>query len=394
MRILVVCQHYSPEPFSISDICEQLVKFGHSVTVVTGIPNYPMGKIYAGYRHGQRRDETISGVNVHRCFTIGRRSGVLFRLVNYYSYMLSSTHYVRRLSDDYDVVFVNQLSPVMMANAGIKYKQKHHIPLVLYCLDLWPESLCVGGICKNGLIYRYYHRVSKKIYSKADKILITSRSFADYFIGEFGIADTIFLPQYAENVFEPEACKKAPDTYCDIMFAGNVGAAQSCDTIISAAKLTREVPNIRWHIVGDGSELDRIKEAASGLDNVIFHGRKPLDEMPKYYAMADAMLVTMSKDLISSNTLPGKVQSYLAAGKPIICAADGETARIIQDAQCGFCGEAGNAEQLAANAVLLSKIEKYKMADNSRHYYEQYYNKKTFFHALLACLEQTKANGE
>ena len=125
MKILVVCQHYYPEQFRITDICEELVKRGHQVTVVTGLPNYPMGYIYEGYKDKSKRREIINGVDVHRTFTIGRRKGIIWRVLNYYSFMFSSVRYVSKLESDFDVVLVNQLSPVMMAEAGIKYKKKN-----------------------------------------------------------------------------------------------------------------------------------------------------------------------------------------------------------------------------------------------------------------------------
>ena len=125
MKILVVCQHYAPEPFTLPDICCELVAQGHEVDVITGVPNYPMGVIYADYRHGKNRDELLNGVKVHRTFTIARGTGAIRRLLNYYSFALSSSIYASKLKKSYDVVFVNQLSPVMMACAGIKYKKKH-----------------------------------------------------------------------------------------------------------------------------------------------------------------------------------------------------------------------------------------------------------------------------
>ena len=124
MKILVICQYYAPEPFRHPDICEELVARGHEVTVITGLPNYPMGEIYEEFRHGERRNEAINGVKIHRCFTIGRKGGVLKRFLNYYSYVFSSCQYVSQLHDNFDVVLVNQLSPVMMAYAGIKYKKE------------------------------------------------------------------------------------------------------------------------------------------------------------------------------------------------------------------------------------------------------------------------------
>ena len=262
MKILVICQYYYPEPFRITDICEDLVKQGNEVFVVTGQPNYPMGKIYDGYKGNNRRDEIISGVKIHRCFTVARGKGLIKRFLNYYSFAFSSSHYVSRIKDDFDVVLVNQLSPVMMAKAGVKYKKKHSKKLFLYCLDLWPESLAAGGIKRSSKIYSYYHRVSEKLYKSADKIAVTSKSFADYFEKEFGISDTRYLPQYAEEIFSPDACRKTPDGYTDLMFAGNIGVMQDIETIIKAAQLTENIKSLRWHIVGDGSELERIKEMA------------------------------------------------------------------------------------------------------------------------------------
>jgi len=386
VKILVICQHYYPEQFRITDICEELIKCGNSVTVVTGIPNYPIGKIYDGYKYGKKRDEVINGVNVHRCFTIGRRSGVIYRFLNYYSYSFSSTKYVSGLSNDFDVVFVNQLSPVIMATAGVRYKKKYSKKLVLYCLDLWPESLVVGGIKRGSILYKLFHRISEKLYKQADKILISSKSFSTYFKKEFNLENTEYLPQYAESIFTPELCKKEPDDYIDLMFAGNIGTAQRVDTIIKAANLTKEIKNLRWHIVGDGSELDSVKKLTDEyrLNSVIFHGRQPVEKMSKFYSMADAMLVTMQKNNVLSMTLPGKVQTYMAAGKPIIGAINGEAAIVLKNAMCGLCGEAENAEDLANNVKEFIKniSEREHYSANSVSFYDKEFSKQNFFNSI------------
>lgn len=389
MRILVICQNYYPEQFRITDICEELVKRGNEVLVVTGLPNYPQGKIFYGYKHGKKRDEVVNGVKVHRCFTIGRRRGVLFRLLNYYSFAISSKRYVEKLKEKYDIVFVNQLSPVIMANAGIAYKKKTGTKLVLYCLDLWPESLVAGGIKHDSPIYKHYHKVSEKIYKNCDKILVTSKCFSKYFKEEFGINNTDYLPQYAEDIFSPKTCKKVPDKFIDLMFAGNIGTMQDVETIIEAARLTQDIFNLRYHIVGDGSGIDNIKNLASGLNNIYFYDRQPLEEMPKYYAIADAMFVTMKKDPIISYTLPGKVQSYMAAGKPIIGTIGGETKRVIAEADCGFCGDSEDAESLAANVRgFIASSNKMLMAENSRKYYLENFSKDRFFIELHNVINQ------
>lgn len=396
MKILVVCQYYYPEPVRITDICEELVKRGHEVTVLTGIPNYPMGIIHKDYRYGKRRDELVNGVRVIRCFTIGRRHGTFFRVLNYFSYPLSATAKLHKLDKDFDVVFVNQLSPVMMAWPAIRYKKKYKKKLVLYCLDLWPESLEAGGIKKGSLVYKLFHWISEKTYKQVDRLLVTSRTFNKYFEEEFGInsEEIVYLPQYAEDFFsniETDIDKeKTPDDDYNFVFAGNVGKAQSVETIIEAANLLKDKKNIKFHIVGDGIALEHCKEMATKyrLTSVIFHGRKPVEEMPKYYAMADAMLITMFDNEMISKTLPGKVQTYMAAGKPIIGAINGETRKVIEEAKCGICGEAENAEELKKN------IKRFTLCDNQTlysasacQYYKKYFAKDNFFKELQKVLK-------
>ena len=395
MKILVICQHYYPEPFRISDICEELVNRGHSVTVVTGVPNYPVGKIYPEYKNGKKRRENINGVEVVRTFTVGRGSGAVRRILNYYSYAISSTCFVRRIREKYDAVFVNQLSPVMMARAGLAYSKKHGTPLTLYCLDLWPESLTAGGIGKDSAVFRYFHGVSRGIYTKCDKILVSSRRFPEYFENEFGIPKEkiTHLPQYAEAMFTPESCKKESDGYTDLMFAGNVGVAQDVETIIRAAKLTEDVEKLRWHVVGDGADLERCKalSAELGLDGrVIFHGRHPADEMPRFYGMADAMLVTLCRNSLISNTLPGKVQTYMAAGKAMLGAADGETQDVIAEAKCGYCAPSGDAVALAENVRLFcAEKEREHYGESAYKYYLDHFTKDRVISALEKHLSVT-----
>ena len=384
MKILVVCQYYDPEPFRIGDICRALTARGHQVTVVTGQPNYPEGEIYPGYEKKNRRHETLDGVEVHRCFTLPRKTGVLHRFLNYYSFMFSSCRFVKKLPGDYDVVLVNQLSPVMMAKAGIRYARKHKKPTVMYCLDLWPESLIAGGIGRGSVIYRYFHRVSRRIYTKMDKILVTSREFTGYLKEQFGIGEEkiYYLPQYAEDLFGalPEV-EKADGLH--LTFAGNIGEVQSVETILRAAKKLQD-ENITFHIVGGGSDLERLQKLAEDwkLQNVIFYGRKPVEEMPAFYAKADALLVTLKADPVLSLTLPGKVQSCMAAGKPIIGAVDGESARVIAEAQCGYCGAAEDADQLAENIVRFMGADKARMGQNARRYYEAQFDKQGFIDTL------------
>jgi len=393
MKILVVCQYYYPEPFRLPDICSAMVQQGHDVTVVTGTPNYPEGEIYPGYEKGARSDEVIHGVKVHRCPLIPRKKGAAYRFLNYYSFVLSAGRYLHKLREDFDVVLVNQLSPVMMAQPALSWAKQHGKKCVLYCLDLWPESLLAGGIRKDSGIYKLFWHISRWIYRKADVLLVSSFGFRDYFREGMGInPDKIgYLPQYAEEMFDdiPAGQQKREGTH--FLFAGNVGQTQSVETIVSAAKLLKDEKNIHIHIVGGGISLEKCREMAEGLENITFYGRRELEEMPAFYAAADAMLVTLVDDPVLSTTLPGKVQSYMAAGKAVIGSIGGETARVVREADCGACVPPEDPEALAdlLRQAALDPDKLKRQGENARHYYQSHFRRERFLQKLLEVLEHS-----
>ena len=322
MKILATCQYGFPEPYPFLDPMEELVKRGHTVHAITGMPNYPMGKIYPGYSVFKEKEEVHEGIQITHVPLIPRKKNIVFRFLNYHSYPIFAKRRVMQLSGDYDVVFANQTSPVMMVEPAIAYAKKWNKKVVMYCMDLWPASLEVGGVSKNSFIYRYYHKISQRIYTNVDLILVTSKLFKDYFMDEFHIDENkiIYLPQYSvleQSRMEAEQNKKTTD----FVFAGNVGTAQNLQILVNAAEIVEKEKirdngrEIYFHIVGDGQELENLKKIVKErkLKNVVFYGRRPLEEMPRFYAMADAMLVTLTPNKLVSLTLPAKVQSYMAA---------------------------------------------------------------------------------
>lgn len=384
MKILVISQHYYPENFRITDICETLVEMGHQVDVICGLPNYPEGKVLSDYKHRKNREQVINGVNIHRCFEIGRGKSKVKLFLNYYSVCLSMLSKAKKLKEKFDVVFINQLSPVMQAWAGIAYAKKHKVPCIMYCYDLWPDSLAAGGIGKNNPIFKYYFKVSNKCYKQVDKLLVTSKSFIDYFVNyhHIDVNKIHYLPQYCEDIFSNiEVQYEKKDNEFNYVFAGNVGKMQSVETIIKAANEIKDDKSIKIHIVGDGSNLENCKKLASEykLDNVIFYGRRPLEEMPKFYSMADAMIVTLAKNDVISKTLPGKVQSYMAAGKPIIAAIDGECQTIIKEAGCGFVCAGEDFISLSRIFISFKKVNIDSLRIKSLNYFNINYKKTIFF---------------
>lgn len=398
MKILVVCQYYYPEPFRIHEVCEELVKRGHEVTVLTGLPNYPMGIIPDEYKGKNHRDEVVNGVHVIRVKEVPRTKGKVGLAKNYVSFAFHGSMKALTMKKNFDVIFVYQLSPVLMAIPAYVAKWFSGCKkLKIYCLDLWPESLASLGIGRDSAFYKFMKWVSIRIYKGAKSIGFTSREFEKYFREYLKVncKHFIHIPQFADDLFshiddecgEENSKAETADVNgetINYVFAGNVGEMQSVDTIIKAAALVTN-DKIRWHIVGDGFALDSCKQLCNEMnlnDRVIFYGRLPVEEMPKFYKMADAMIVTLADNDTISYTLPGKIQSYMAAGKPIIAAANGETKYVIDDAKCGMCAPAENEKAFAETADKMAQSDFAKFGRNSKMYYETHYSKESHINLI------------
>lgn len=394
MKIILVCQYFYPEQFRVNDICFELVREGHEVTVLTGLPNYPSGVVDKKYKFFKNRNETINGVKVKRSWLLGRGKKTKKLALNYISFAISSTIKAFFIKKDFDVILVYQLSPITMALPGILLKKLTKKTLILYCHDLWPDSIASAGISSNSSIYKMLLKLSKWIYKKADEIFVSSKLFEEYFNKTLGITNNItHLPVYAENLFENINSKRNYDDTINLVFAGNIGEMQSVETIIYAANDLKMEENIKFHIIGDGSSRKKCEELAYALklNNVIFYGQYPITEMPKFYEMADAFLITLKANKVISYTLPNKVQSYMAAGKPIIAAIDGETAVVINESNCGLCASAENYKELANNIrKFVSEKDKQSMYGiNARQYYDNNFSKKMYLERLNNLLKKS-----
>lgn len=382
MKILIICQSFYPESFRINDIAFSLVERGHDVTVLTGLPNYPQGKIYPEYRNGKNRKQLIKGVKIIRCHVVGRGNTILMLGVNYIWFMISSSLLAGRLNDDYDVIYSYQLSPVSMVKPALIVKKKKKIPLVIHALDLWPISVTAGPFREGTLFYKFLLWYSQRLYRGADVITVTSKESVKYFENVLHISaeekQLLYWPQYAENLYS-ETTHVRNGVY-DVLYAGNIGPATDVETIIRAAALLKEDQRLCFHIVGDGMNLEACKALAKkkGVKNVRFHGAHPVSEMLWFYSEADAFLITMADHPVNNNTMPAKVQSYMLAGKPIFGAVNGETRRIIKDAECGECAPAGDAEKLAKILLEAARDETDQrgLGVRAKAYYQEHFDKE------------------
>ena len=380
MKLLVVCQYYYPENFQVTPICEQLAQDGYDVTVLTGLPNYPTGVIPPEYRTGHR-DEVIQGVHVIRCHEIGRKKGLPFLVLNYLSYCFSSALMTNKLPTDFDAVLVYQLSPVFMALAGKKYAKKRGVPLCIYCCDIWPESLKVYIKNERNPLFRAVKYLSKRLYQSAQRIICQSPSFIPYFCETHGIPQERMscIPAFADEAYLSQDFTPQ-DERVDFVFMGNLGIAQNLRAVLDAIARIKDMPGFKVHFVGDGSYLNQMKKDAKerGLEKtVLFYGRRPVEEMPEFYRLADACLISLKADSRIGLTLPTKLQGYMAAGKPVLGMIDGSAREVIEESGCGMCVSADDVAGFAEiMRTFILKPEKFQSCgEKGRRYFQENFGK-------------------
>lgn len=395
-HILVISQYFYPEEFRINDMCQEWVKRGYQVTVVTGIPNYPQGEFYEGYSHTSKRFETWQGIDIIRLPIRARQKGSLNLIRNYLSFVVEGYKWVKQTQLQADLVYTFEVSPMTQALVGIKYAKMRGVPHYLYVTDLWPENVAIiTGITNKYLLYPIQKMVDY-IYHNSQRIFTSSKSFMAPIYRRGVEADKVeFWPQYAEDYYKPvavvdESVREHFDTErFNIVFAGNIGYAQGLSTLVEVANQLKEKGRaVTFVLIGDGRYKELLQREVSDQkleSNFLFIDRKPAQQIPAYLAMADALLISLSKSEVFSITIPSKTQSCLACGKPILVSADGEVQDIILEAGAGFGSPAEDANQLTLTIerlLAMSTDEREKLGHSALEYSRKVFNKEKLLNRL------------
>lgn len=392
MKILIVCQFFYPEKFSINDVAASLVRRGHDVLVVTGRPNYGYNQIMEGYEHVT--DEVYEGARVHRCSLKARKKGRMSIIENYLSFWMSSKRYLRKLKEDFDVVYSMSLSPLISIVGGTIYARKHHVRHVLHCLDLWPESTVVTGAVKKGsLMYRVLYRWCRKIYSNLDEILISSPSFASYFHDELRVKNVpiSYVPQ-PPQIAEPEETVNY-DHKANFVYAGNIGVLQLVESYVQAMTYIPKEEDIALHLIGMGSREEAVKELIESLglqDRVFFYGIKARPITAGYYQNATGIVVSLKEGGTVGKTVPSKLNSALYYGRPILATIQGDGRNVLKDAKCACFSASEDPKDIAKAMRELAKMDEAKRAElgkNARAYFDAHYEVETVVDQIVKHLE-------
>jgi glycosyltransferase involved in cell wall biosynthesis len=383
MKVLLITQYFYPENFKSNDIAIELTKRGHEVTVLTGLPNYPEGKIYETYGFFKRTRENYQGINVIRTWLLTRGKGGGVRLLlNYCSWAFFASIRALFLSfqKKFDVILVHEPSPITQGFPAIVVKKIQKIPLHFWVLDLWPESLTSAGGIHNKYVLSLFTNVVKYIYNNSDKILISSKGFAASILAKGNYNDKlIYFPNWAEDsILQGNLDYPIPDLPkgFKIIFAGNIGVSQDVDSIIRAALILKEKTDIHFVFIGDGRSKVYHEEFVieNNLNQTVhFLGRFPIDAMKSFFSHADVLLVSLKNELIFNVTVPAKLQAYLCTKKPILGMLNGEGAQIIDEAKCGFSVNAGDSIGLAKKIIEMYEMnvqERINLGANGFSFYE------------------------
>ena len=401
MRILIISQYFYPENFRINDLCLGLQSKGHTITVLTAKPNYPKGRFFSGYSFFNKSIEKYQGIKVYRSpiFPRGNASG-LNLFLNYMSFVIFGFFKLFFVKEKFDKIFVYAPSPITVGYLGIAASFIFRAKPYLWVHDLWPESVKDAGGINNKFVLFLINLMTQSIYYFYDNILVQSPSFKDYLVNQ-GVSESkiTFYPYYAESFYkvvnENAKIKSQFGKGLNIVFAGNIGVAQSFNTIIDSAKiLTTKIKSFKFIIIGDGRDRKRVQQKITdnSLDNYFeFLGSYPPEEMPSFFASADALLVSLKDTKIFSMTIPGKLQSYLACGKPIIASLNRIGAKLVVESNSGFTSRAENSKALAENIFKFSKLsssQRKDLGENARIYYKKEFERSRLLIRLIDIFEK------
>ncbi len=403
MNVLIVTNHFWPENFPINILARDLHDRGHQITVLTGIPNYPGGKFYPGYGIFQRLTDDYHGIKILHAPIVPRgRGGALRLILNYLSYALGASFLAA--SRDWgavDLILVYETSPVTVAIPALVLKRLGKIPIMFWVQDLWPETLSATGAVNSSFLLGLIGLLVRRIYRRSDLIMAQSRAFFPSIEQYDGSGkEIVYFPNSAADFYRPVTVRSgAPERALmpqgfRLMFAGNIGAAQDFETILAAAELLKDQQDLQWVILGDGRRRAWVEGQVRtrGLAKTVsLLGRYPPEAMPRFFALADALLVTLKKEPIFALTIPSKMQSYLACGRPIIAALDGEGARVVEEAGAGLAGPAGDPRALAKNVLAMyrqSDSQRQAMGLRGRAYFERHFKREMLLDRLEGLMRQ------
>lgn len=383
-RVLLLTQWFDPEPtFKGLVFARELVRQGFEVEVVTGFPNYPGGKVYAGYKIKLIQRERIDGVDVTRLpLYPNHDQSAIKRVLNYASFAASALFYGLFMAKRANVMYAYH-PPLTVGITASLIRWIRGIPLVYDIQDMWPDTLRATGMLNNPRALGLVGRVCNWVYKRVDRLVVLSPGFKRLLV-QRGVPESKIevIYNWADEsaLMSPVGSLSPSFPGADrfkIVFAGNMGKAQALDAVLDAAVILKgRVSQVSFVMLGGGVEVARLSARAKelGLDNVVFLPPVPMAEVGTVLAAADALLVHLRKDPLFEITIPSKTQAYMAVGKPLLMAVNGDAADLVMQSNSGLTAESENPVALADAAQQLADMplaELQDMGSRARQFYQE-----------------------
>ena len=404
MKVLITSMYYRPENLPINSVVDLLKKNRVRIDVLTARPNYPEGKFYSGYGIFSKIYYQEEDIGVYRLPIFPRGNKKITLALNYLSFVVSGILLAPFLlrKEKYDLIFVYANSPITKTIPAILLAKLKKTPVIVWVQDLWPESILYSGIKLPRFLISVIRYITKLIYLNVDLIATQSESFNKKISHDFGIEakKIIYLPNTIDSLFlKKNSVSILPDQFTNnlgtfnIVFTGNVGDAQNLDDLISASNfIKKKDSSIKIFIIGAGSKLEEYRELvrSKNIENIFFLGSFPLSHMPSFIAKSDVMLISLKDEEIYNLTIPNKLQSYMASGKPVIGNISGASAELIEKSKCGYTVNPNNPNLLCNKIIEMSQLDRKSleiMGNNGKLYFKDHFSNESFLINFLSLLD-------
>lgn len=400
MKILIVSEVFHPENFIINDLAVEWKSMGHTIEVLTPYPSYPYSYVYEGYENGGYLVEDWDGIKIHRFpFVEGYKDSAMKKLLNYYSFVKQGKKLIKRIGENFDYIFVSQTGPLTVALPAIAARKKFNIPVAIWTQDIWPDAVYSYGIPNNKVTSFFLDSLIRYIYKGCDTIFVSSERFEEN-IRKYIDRRCVYTPNWLKSVDEVRSSLRLAKGRFHFTFTGNVSRYQNLVNTMRGFAVAN-LENCTLNIVGDGSFLSQVKEVMDKekIDNVIFHGRFPYNEMSDILSQSDVLVLSLIADEGIMKTEPFKIQSYLHAGKPILGILGGSAQDIIEEYNLGICAKPDDVDDIARGFREIyeyAKNDSNGVTQRAKTLMETRYNKddiiKTFTTGLLELVTNRESN--
>lgn len=400
-KILIVTECFYPEEFKINDIAISWKDKNYEVDVLTLVPSYPQGKIFKGYKNGIFQKSFYQGIKIYRVHAVtGYRDSTIKKIYKYISFMILGSIASIFIGKNYNYIFCFNTGPLTAMMPGVIIRKLYKRPLAIWTQDVWPDSVYAYGIKKTKLLSMALDKFVKFMYHNIDEIIVSGKNYESKLSPYVRKGSEFhYLPNWADDLNSSLAPAKLGNIQGIIhfTFAGNIGKVQNLDNIINAfSLLTGEYKKkYQFNIIGDGSNLEKLKELAGSNENIVFHGKKPRSEMASYYKASDFLIISLIDNPIFSVTVPAKTQTYIAAKKPILAIINGEVANIIKENNLGLCANPSEIKTIAKtlqHCIDMSNTERELFTSKNDYLLETIFNKEKTIEKLLEIILNIRPN--